>query len=326
MFIIPCAVVLGASQPKIDLRGVWKFAIDNQDKGVIEQWFSKSLSETVTLPGSMATNGKGFDVTLSTKWTGQIVDSSYYYKPEYAKYRVPGNIKVPFWLQPLKYYVGAAWYQKEVNIPKDWEDKDIRLFLERCHWESRLWIDDKEIGMRNSLGTPHLYDLSKALTPGKHILSICIDNRVKDIDPGINSHSISDHTQTNWNGIIGQLYLEARPKISIQNIQVFPDLQQKRIVAKVRIENSTKKSQKAAITLLATGTTTPESKNFNVDIAAGVDTLLLEYPMGNDVKLWSEFHPNVYQLIATLNIPKKDVKDSFQTSFGMREIKANGTQ
>jgi hypothetical protein len=145
MLIIPCAVVLGASQPKIDLRGVWRFAIDNQDKGVIEQWFSKSLSETVTLPGSMATNGKGFDVTLSTKWTGQIVDSSYYYKPEYAKYRVPGNIKVPFWLQPLKYYVGAAWYQKEVNIPKDWEDKDIRLFLERCHWESRLWIDDKEI-------------------------------------------------------------------------------------------------------------------------------------------------------------------------------------
>ena len=131
MSIIPCAVVLGASQPKIDLCGVWRFAIDNQDKGVIERWFSKSLPETVTLPGSMATNGKGFDVTLSTKWTGQIVDSSYYYKPEYAKYRVPGNIKVPFWLQPLKYYVGAAWYQKEVNIPKEWKDKDIRLFLER---------------------------------------------------------------------------------------------------------------------------------------------------------------------------------------------------
>ncbi len=326
MFIIPCAVMSGASQPKIDLRGVWKFAIDNQDKGVIEQWFSKSLSETVTLPGSMATNGKGFDVTLSTKWTGQIVDSSYYYKPEYAKYRVPGNIKVPFWLQSLKYYVGAAWYQKEVNIPKDWKDKDIILFLERCHWESRLWVDDKEIGMRNSLGTPHLYDLSKELTPGKHILSICIDNRVKDIDPGMNSHSISDHTQTNWNGMIGQLYLEARPKISMQNIQVFPDIHQKKIIAKVRIENSTKKRQKAAITLLATGASTSDSKDFNVDIAAGVDTLLLEYPMGNDVKLWSEFHPNVYQLTATLNIPKKDVKDSFETSFGMREIRANGTQ
>ena len=37
MFIIPFAVMSGASQPKIDLRGVWKFAIDNQDKGVIEQ-------------------------------------------------------------------------------------------------------------------------------------------------------------------------------------------------------------------------------------------------------------------------------------------------
>jgi len=314
------------SRPRIDLSGEWKFAIDAQDKGIAEQWFGKLLPETVTLPGSMATNGKGFDVTLTTKWIGQIVDSSYYYKPQFEKYRQPGNIKVPFWLQPLKYYVGAAWYQKEVNIPKDWKDKNIRLFLERCHWESRLWVDNKEVGMRNSLGTPHLYDLSTALTPGKHILSICVDNRIKTIDPGINSHSISDHTQTNWNGMIGELFLEARPKVSIQNIQVFPDIQQKKVIAKIRIENSTKKRQKAAITLLATGATALQSKSFNIDLAAGVDTLLLEYPMGNDVKLWSEFHPDVYQLIATLSMPKMKIEEKFQTSFGMRDIKADGTQ
>ena len=222
-----------AVQQKIDLSGEWKFAIDPTDKGISEKWFNQSLTDKVTLPGSMSTNGKGDDISLTTKWTGQIVDSSYYKSPEYAKYREPGNIKIPFWLQSLKHYQGAAWYQKEVTIPENWEGQNIGLFLERCHWESRLWIDNKEAGMQNSLGTPHQYDLSKILTPGKHRLTLCIDNRTKDIDPGLNSHSISDHTQTNWNGVVGQMYLEARPIINIRNIQVYPDIQSKKIMVKV---------------------------------------------------------------------------------------------
>lgn len=41
--------------------------------------------------------------------------------------------------------------------------------------------------MRNSLGTPHRYDLSDILTPGRHQLVLRIDNQVKDIDPGENN-------------------------------------------------------------------------------------------------------------------------------------------
>jgi beta-galactosidase/beta-glucuronidase len=171
-------------QSKIDLSGQWSFAIDSLDRGIPEKWFDRALADQVTRPGSMTSNGKGDDISLKTPWTGQIVDSSYFKNPEYAKYRQPGNIKIPFWLQPVKYYKGAAWYQKEVTIPENWDQKHIRLFLERCHWESRLWVDDKEAGMQNSLGTPHQYDLSALLTPGKHRLTLCIDNRVKDIDPG----------------------------------------------------------------------------------------------------------------------------------------------
>ena len=141
---------------KIDLSGTWKFAVDPNDKGVAEKWFSKPLSDQVILPGSMTSNGKGDDITLNTAWTGQIVDSSYFKSPEYAKYREPGNIKIPFWLQSVKHYQGAAWYQREVDIPKDWVGQNISLFLERCHWETKLWIDNQEIGMRNSLGT-HMF-------------------------------------------------------------------------------------------------------------------------------------------------------------------------
>ncbi|MEP7278319.1 MAG: sugar-binding domain-containing protein [Bacteroidota bacterium] len=325
-FAVLLLTYINAAAQKIDLSGEWLFAIDKYDKGIKEHWFLKALNEKVVLPGSMATNGKGYDVTVNTKWMGQIVDSSYFKKDEYKKYRQPGNIKIPFWLQPLKYYAGAAWYQKEVIIPTSWKGQTIKLLLERCHWESRLWIDGRECGMRNSLGTPHLYDLSMILTPGTHRISICIDNRIKIIDPGINSHSITDHTQTNWNGIIGQMYLEAKPKISIKSIQMFPDIHQKKIVAKVVLDNRTQKKQNGFLSLLIDGVNTLPKNNYNISLAQGTDTLVFEYELDEKMKTWSEFHPNLYQLKINISVPNLKLQDSCSTTFGMREIKAAGNK
>lgn len=59
----------------------------------------------------MTSNGLGEDITVSTPWTGGIVDSAYFRSDAYARYRESGHIKVPFWLQPVKYYKGVAWYK-----------------------------------------------------------------------------------------------------------------------------------------------------------------------------------------------------------------------
>ena len=329
IYIIVFVIVLAACQKpaiqqRIDLAGIWKFAMDPTDKGISEGWFNQNLTDTLTLPGSLTSNGKGDDITLKTPWTGQIVDSSYFKKPEYAKFREPGNIKIPFWLQPVKYYKGAAWYQKEVTIPEDWNGQFVGLFLERCHWESRLWVDRKEVGMRNSLGTPHKYDLTSILTPGKHRLTLCIDNRVKDIDPGMNSHSISDHTQSNWNGAVGQLYLEARPLVNIQNIQVYPDVQNKKIAVKIKVENSIGKATSVILNLNVKESGKRDEETF--DLKEGGNLLEMTLEMGADVKLWSEFHPNVYSLEASLKEKTSGQTDVSTTTFGMREFKTSGKQ
>lgn len=308
---------------KIDLSGSWKFAADPSDSGISEGWFNKVLADSLVLPGSMASNGKGDEVSLATPWTGGLKES-FFKDPEYAKYRNPGNFKFLYWLQPVKYYKGAAWYQKEVMIPEDWKGQFVGLFLERCHWESRLWVDDQEVGMQNSLGTPHQYDLTSILAPGKHRLTLCIDNRVKNIDPGDNSHSISDHTQTNWNGVVGQLYLEARPLLNIQNIQVFPDLQNKKIAVKVKVQNPAGETTPVKLNLKVAGTSCDESENF--DLKEGENILEMKFDMGADMKLWDEFHPNVYSLEASLKDKTSGQTDVLATTFGMREFKASGRQ
>src|SRR5215203_1645387 len=98
----------------MDLSGTWAFELDPDDCGLSESWHARSLAQALQLPGSLESQGYGEDITVETEWTGSIFDRSWFTEPRYAPYRQPGNLKVPFWLQPEKHYQGAAWYQRDV--------------------------------------------------------------------------------------------------------------------------------------------------------------------------------------------------------------------
>ena len=74
----------------------------------------------------------------------------------------PANVKVPFWLQPDKHYVGAAWYERDVVVPPEWKGRRVVLHLERPHWQTLVWVDGNTVGSNDSLGTPHEHDLGHA--------------------------------------------------------------------------------------------------------------------------------------------------------------------
>ncbi len=317
-----------ASAQSISLAGDWQFQMDRNDVGIQEQWFNKKLADNIKLPGSMLTNGKGDDVTLQTKWTGSIYDSSWFFNPRMEKYRQPGNLKFPFWLTPAKYFVGAAWYQKEVTIPANWAKENVELFLERCHTETMVWVDGREAGMQNSLVAPHVYDLTTILSPGKHVITIRVDNRIKAINVGPDSHSLTDHTEGNWNGIIGKILLEAAPIVHIENIQVYPDVANKQAIVVVTLKGQ--QEGNAKVTLGATAFNTKVAHQVPA-IASSVtlnkDTLTTQQftlPMTDKVQLWDEFNPGLYKLQLTLQTPGGE-KQTKEVVFGMRSFKIVGT-
>ena len=197
--------------------------MDADDAGIQQRWFAADLPDPIRLPGSLQSQGYGNDPAVDTKWTGDIIDRSWFDDPQYAKYRQDGNVKVTFWLQPDKHYVGPAWYQRTIDVPAGFADRRVVLHLERPHWSTQVWLDDRECGRGDSLSTPHEFDLTGA-TPGPHRLTIRVDNRLH-VDVGPNSHSVSDHTQTNWNGIVGRIALRSEPlQVHLDDVQVFPDL------------------------------------------------------------------------------------------------------
>jgi hypothetical protein len=326
-------VLIGCSgktdESEVPLSGVWKFDIDPTDKGITEKWFLHTLNDSIILPGSMIENGKGTEPSLATIWTGSIYDSSWFFNPRLEKFRQPGNIKFPFWLTPLKYYVGPAWYQKKVVIPDPWKDRTITLHLERPHWETTVWIDSVKLGMQNSLSTPHIYRLSPEIGPGSHIITIRVDNRIREINVGPDSHSLTDHTQGNWNGIAGDIRLEAGTEVFLNGIKLFPDIGNRLVKTTILIENPSDRPVFGKIELSARSFNSNSNHKINplskdVRMNPGIDTFDLEYPMGDKIQLWDEFNPALYMMTVALSDLTGNT-ETRQIQFGMREFITNGT-
>ncbi len=321
LLIVSLPLVLASlafSADRIDLSGDWAFRIDRDDVGIAEKWFDRSLPDRVDLPGAMQNQGFGDEITSETAWTGAAKLETWLEHPRYAKYREPDNIKVPFCLQPEKHYVGPAWYQKRIAIPTSWQGDAVILTLERPHWQTRLWLDGRFIGTDNSLSTPHEYDLG-VLPPGSHVLTLRIDNRVL-IDVGDWSHSVSDHTQGNWNGVVGRIDLTRRPGVWIDDIQVFPQTDTGSVTIKGRLQNRKGQPGQGTLTISIDAVRgddvrpLPSARKPVLWDAEG-GSFEIDFPEQGALALWDEFDPLLYRLTASL-----DSGAAKTITFGLREV------
>ena len=325
-----CACGAPAESPAgdvvIDCAGRWRFRADPADAGIAHSWYARRLGDSVSLPGSVAGNGMGDEVTVATAWTGGIVDSSWFTAPRFARDRSPGRIRLPFWLTPVRVYTGAAWYQRDVDVPRAWAGRRIVLFLERCHWESRLWVDSASAGMCNSLAAPHIYDISALLSPGRHTLTLRVDNRIRDVDVGRNAHSVTDHTQTNWNGVIGRLELRAGSPLFIERCSVFPDARSRVFTILVRLRNGTGRPQGGTLSLrLSRGAGDPgQAVTLRRTVSADTLTVMHWWSLGPEGRTWDEFHPALYDIHAAWRGDDTVLADERDVRAGLRDVRPAG--
>lgn len=245
ILILCCSIV--AAQRTIDLSGQWSFGTGEQPV----------LNDCISLPNSMISAGKGNEITAQTQWTGSLYDSSYYFNPAMERYRVEGNVKFPFFLTPAKHYVGTAWYERTVQIPRSWKKRPVVLFLERPHIETTVFVNGHEVGHQLSLSTPHEYDITPFVRFGRrNTIRIRVYNGIENVGVGQDSHSVTDQTQGNWNGIVGRI--ELRSGEATPTIRVVPDIAERRVA-----------------------------------IHVGSDSVYT-FHLGDSLQLWSEFTPYLY--------------------------------
>lgn len=290
------------TSPVISLAGEWQFAMDSTDIGISEKWFDRAFSDKIQLPGT--TDEAGYGVPNS----------------------LPPSVEKPqiLHLTRKNSYVGPAWYSREITIPSDWKEKSIELKLERVIWQTSVWVDGNQVpGSNESLISPHYFDLTDYLTPGKHKLTVRVDNRkLYDITVNDMAHAYTNETQIMWNGIIGEMSLTAKEALSIDDLQVYPDVSGKQVHVKGKINNTGEATKGSLQAIVQNHRNTPiTTVTRDMEFPSGETLIDITCPMGDSMQVWSEFTPALYQL--DLKVEAGSVNAKGSTKFGMREFSRN---
>lgn len=300
--------LLSVIADEISLAGRWDFALGEYD-GV-----SHVEEDTIQLPGSTDENKKGF---VNTDYTD--VDR----------------------LSRRYVYLGKAIYQKEFYAPQFWEDKRVTFTMGRTR-DTRVWLNGQLVGENDSLGIAQVYDLTGYLkfgnAQGANLLTVEVDNSSYTFTNADVSHMASPETQTNWNGILGDIVLKAQDKLYIDAVRVYPDREEEtdefvntaRMV--LNVGNLTEHTLDAEVTVSAVSRNTDKpvqkvmAKTFvnQAVTESGLTELNLSYPLGKDAYLWDEFDPALYDI--TVTVTAGEYSDSRTVSFGLREFQVASDQ
>jgi hypothetical protein len=281
---------------RISLAGQWRFAFDMKAAGInyCGGWYARTLTETLILPGSAAGNKKGIFNTM------EDVD----------------NIGEPY------SYVGVAWYQRDIDIRRDYGGKNVALILPRTCC-TMVWVDNVFIGESDAVQSPQAYDLSAAAFPGRHQLTIRVDNTPR--------RPLNYFTGRMHNGIEGDIRLEIRDPVYIKNVTVRPEIRRNRARVEVTVGNQTGIPARGMLEFRASckaGGHTIRDKAVDMLIEGTEKLLWLELYMGEDFRKWDEFTPNLYDLDVFLQSSNGlgGYSDSAAVQFGMRSFESHDKQ
>ena len=307
-----------AASDTVSLAGRWRFQLDPRDVGRNETWFAQTLSDTMDLPGTTDQAGKGYALDAKTMR----------YPVAFLRTLWPGTEEVQeadragYLVRPW-YYVGKAWYQREIEIPPDWQGKMIHLALGRVIWKSDVWINDRYVGDCDSLVAEHQFDLG-LLQPGTHVLTIRVDNgMVHNI--GITGHAYGPETQSRWNGIVGRLDLTATSPLFIRRTQAYPNRTRTAVHVAATIVNATGRRQDLTLDLEIRGASDEDcygAGHSTVSVVPGEQILHETIALERPVEPWDEHNTRRYRLVTRAEAAGQS--HQLETPFGFRHIVRDG--
>lgn len=253
---------------KIDLSGQWQVKLDAEKQETMPQ----AYPETMMLPGT--TSAAGLGMPNPAKERGCLTDA----------YR----------------FEGAVWFMRTFTAG-DWTGEQTMLTLERTR-KTTVYLDGRPIGHQESLCTPHRYFLPP-VHAGEHTLVIRVDNTDY---PTRGGHLTSPDTQSNWNGITGEISLTVAHTL-LTDLTVRPDL--RRGCLRVHGHIIGAPDGVAGIVL-------PGQMEHLLPYRRGV--LDGECPLKGNEAFWDEAHPEIHTISIDLD------GDVYETTFGLRDVRTVG--
>ena len=309
-FLFAAGVATGAGaaeREEISLAGEWAFELDGANIGFKSNWVARTLSDTIALPGT---------TDLAKKGAGKVFGvATERIHPQLIGLKQANSLT----MHALRRhpFVGTAWYRREVEFPAAWSNRTVSIFLERTKIAT-VFVDGERIGTRHSLVAPQEFELPAKYRAGRHTVTLVVDNRIDSIP--VAGHQVSDDTQTNWNGVIGELKAVARDRVSIERVRITPHSAARTADIEIVLRNRALKP--------ATGVAEVSCSNGTVRVpfAGGLSggRVRVGVAFPKDAALWDEFSPVLHDL--KVAVRGEGFADAVDERFGFCEYGTNGRQ
>jgi hypothetical protein len=220
-------------------------------------------------------------------------------------------------------FTGKCYYRKHFFLPEDMTLKGLKLVIERTKFTA-IYFDGELVSESQETLIPQEHILSDKAVAGEHEILIVVDNHLTEYEefPAClyNGHQFTEHTQTNWNGIMGRIYLESYQGICGASFRIknTGTLQNCIVEATVDYTGATGKAE-----LTADIQELGVKRQVEIVLHEGKNNFHFKLQLPDSVNIWDEFHTKLYEV--NLGITKdKEVLVSHKLRTGFRKVMTKG--
>lgn len=267
----------------VNLNGQWTFEMDFGSSGEQRGWTNtKGLSKKITVPFCPESELSGIGYTD---------------------------------------FIPCVWYQRNINIPAEWNGKKILLHFGAADYETKVYVDGKMVGEHKGSGSSFNFDITSYVKAGQqaNLVVRVYDNLRGGMQPGGKQCTAlysAGCSYTRVTGIWQTVWMEAVNEQALKNVFAIPDIDQQQLVVRPEFYNEGNNN-----------TLTVEVKDGKKTVAkrtaqaSNQSTIVL--PIKN-AHLWSPEDPYLYDVKYTVKNAQGEVIDEVSSYMGMRKVHISG--
>lgn len=240
--------------------------------------------------------------------------------------KLSGEILVPFPPESSLSGVGhrdfipAVWYRRTFEIPQSWENKRVLLHFEASDYQTRVWLNGREVGSHRGGYTPFTFEITDLVRDGENTLVVYVEDDTRSpLQPtGKQSPTYHSHgcVYTRTTGIWQTVWLEAVPRTYISRLRMIPSLEEGCLFVNVELDG-----YETDMALVAKIFMDGDKVLETLTNCPGYRASLTISPP--EIRPWSPEDPFLYDVIFTLE-KNGEVIDEVRSYFGIRSIGIRG--
>jgi beta-glucuronidase len=276
-----------STRERKSLNGLWRFALDGDDRGRREKWWERELADARDVP-------------------------------------VPASYNDMFADAAVREHVGDAWYQTLARVPTGWGDRRTVLRFDSATHRAVVWIGDTQVMEHEGGYTPFEADISELVEPGGEIrITAAVDNTLswQSMPPGYVEQTPDGprqryfHDFFNYAGLHRTVWLYTTPISYVEDVTVTTDLEGTTGTVRYEVEAVGEPAVETRVILR-------DADGAEVARAAGASRELEV----QDVHLWRPGEGYLYELEVELWDGGVAPVDVYPVSVGVRTVRVDGTR